>query len=244
MFLGFLQGLTEFLPISSSGHLVLFRNILGLGDISSSFDIFLHLGTALAVVIFLHKEVWEYAKSPRKIGLLIIATIPAGITGLLLKDKIEEVFYGGSWLFITFFATACILFACQVIEKRREKKQIPLSDIKWENALSMGVMQACALLPGLSRSGLTIFGGVASGAQRKQVAVMSFIMSLPVIFGSALLSIGSIDVEWYILLSGLVTAFIGGLVAIKIMMSVIEKANYKWFCLYLVVISIVSFFVT
>ena len=239
--LGLIQGLTEFLPVSSSGHLLLTRQLMGLGDIPPAFDIMLHIGTLVAVLICLRKDVADVFVHPKKILFLIIATIPAVITGFLLKDWIEDVFYDGSFLWITFLMTAVILLACEIIEKVRENKKKPLMDVGYVSSVSMGLMQAVALFPGLSRSGCTIFGGVAVGAKREQVASFSFLMSIPVILGGAVLSIGDLDFSiWPMMLLGMLFSFLGGMFAVKLMLRLISKANYKWFSLYLVAASIFS----
>lgn len=242
MILGFLQGLTEFLPVSSSGHLLLARNMMGLGEMSASFDVFLHIGTLVAVVICLRREILIVAKNPKKIGFLALATVPAVVVGLLLGDFIEKIFYTGNYLWVTFLATAMLLLACEIIETVRSGRKKMLTGIGIDNAAVMGMMQAAALLPGLSRSGCTIFGGVVSGARREDVATFSFLMSIPVILGGAILSISAIDVAWYILLVGMIAAFVGGMLSVKVMLKVIGKANYKWFSLYLAIMSIVSIF--
>lgn len=241
--LGLIQGLTEFLPVSSSGHLLLVRRMMGLGEISAAFDIFLHLGTLVAVIICLRREVLGVVKSPKRLGLLAVATLPAAAAGLLLGGFIDDFFYGGNYLYITFLATAALLLSCEIIETVRARKGKTLNGIKFENAAAMGMMQAVALIPGLSRSGCTIFGGVVSGAERREVAAFSFLMSVPIILGGVILSFSAIDVSWYILLAGLVSSFTGGMLSVKVMFKVIGKANYKWFSLYLAVISIVSLFI-
>ena len=243
MLLGLVQGLTEFLPVSSSGHLLLFRRLFGLGDMSPAFDVMLHLGTLAAVIVVLRKDVAETVKSPKKILLLGLATIPAVAAGLLFGGFIEDVFYSGNYLWGTFLVTAALLLICEIIEFFRAQKNKPLHPVGIENAAAMGMMQAVALLPGLSRSGCTIFGGVVSGAERRQTATFSFLMSVPVIIGSAILSFGTIDVGWLPLLVGTASAFVGGMFAVKLMLCVIGSANYKWFSLYLLALSVVSIFI-
>lgn len=247
LLLGITQGLTEFLPVSSSGHLLLLRTALGLGEISPAFDVVLHLGTLAAVLICLRKQAWQTLKSPKKLGLIAVATLPAAAVGLLLGDKIEAWFYSGDYLWITFLLTAALLLSCEIIETVRAGKasavRIPLRGIKLESAAVMGFMQAAALLPGLSRSGCTIFGGVLCGAKREETAVFSFLMSVPIILGSAVLSITRLDVGWIEVFIGLIASLVGGMIAIKLMLRVISKANYKWFTLYLAAVSVISIFV-
>ena len=240
---GLVQGLTEFLPVSSSGHLLLFRRLFGLGELSPSFDVMLHIGTLVAVLFVLRRDVMDTVKKPKKILLLIIATVPAVVAGLLLGGFIEDIFYSGNYLYITFLATAALLLACEVIETVRMRNSRLSAPLGLEHSVIMGMMQAVALLPGLSRSGCTIFGGVVSGSERKQAATFSFLMSVPVILGSAVLSFGRIDVGLLEIMLGMFAAFAGGLFAVKLMLRVISKANYKWFSLYLIVISVISIFI-
>lgn len=267
--LGLVQGLTEFLPVSSSGHLVLTQNLLGVTEESAMFFfIMLHLATAAAVCLALFKPIKALFKwpIPNKVWFLAAATIPAMLVGLILDDIIEG-FFDGKFLWIFFLVTAALLLTTEFIAKHNAKKletasentsgsqgvslqAIPSKAITLRHAIVMGFAQAVAVLPGISRSGSTICAGVLQGADRKEVADFSFLMSLPIILGSALLEIisaaktgfGGIDI--LNLLLGMATAFLSGLVAIKFMLKVIAKANYKWFSLYLLIIGIVSLVLT
>lgn len=244
-FLGFVQGLTEFLPVSSSGHLILTRQILGLESSSMFFDILLHVGSLGAVILVFRRDILALFKPPfKKLLLLTLATIPAAVVGFLLGDAIDEVFASGKWLWITFALTAVLLIVTERISKKRDPKPFGA-----RQAAAMGVMQAFALLPGLSRSGSTIFGGIAAGGEREEVAKFSFLMSVPIIIGSAAVGlIGSdglaLTVGWWETLCGMAAAFVSSLVAIKGMMKIIAKASYKPLAVYLFAVSLLSLTLT
>jgi undecaprenyl-diphosphatase len=253
--LGLTQGLAEFLPISSSGHLVFLQRVLhvDIGDAELFFDIILHLGTLVAVCAVFWKDIIELFKKPFKTLLyLIVATIPAAIAGLFLDDVIETHInngaYAGIILGVCFFVTACVLFATEVFAKKRENT-LPLC---WKTTLPMGIAQVVALLPGISRSGSTIAAGTFAGGKAEDVSKFSFLMSIPIILGSFLVKLvkSSINGElaasftaagpqfgWCIAI-GFVVAALAGLFSVKVMLNVIRKANYKWFSLYLTLLAI------
>lgn len=255
--LGLTQGLTEFLPVSSSGHLTFLQRVLGIniGGAELFFNIILHLGTLVAVCIIFWRDILDLFKKPFKTLLyLVVATIPAAVAGLFLDDVIEDNLMGGKYvgvvLAVFFTVTAAVLFATEIFAKRR-KKELPLC---WRTTLPMGFAQAVAILPGISRSGSTIAAGTFAGGTAEDVSKFSFLMSIPVILGSFVVELakGLIDKEegfaysfqvagpqfgWCIAI-GLIVSAIAGLFAIKVMLTAIKKANYKWFSLYLVLLAI------
>ena len=255
--LGLTQGLTEFLPVSSSGHLTFLQRVLGIdiGGAELFFNIILHLGTLIAVCIIFWNDILDLFKKPYKTLLyLIVATIPAAIAGLLMDDVIEEHIMHGNYaaIFLAcfFIVTAAVLFATEMFAKRR-KKTLPLC---WRTTIPMGLAQAVAILPGISRSGSTICAGTFAGADAESVSKFSFLMSIPVILGSFVIELakGIMDKEtgfaysfevagpqfgWCIAI-GLIVSAISGLFAIKVMLRAIKKANYKWFSLYLVLLAV------
>lgn len=256
--LGLTQGLTEFLPVSSSGHLTFLQRVLGIniGGAELFFNIILHLGTLVAVCIIFWRDILDLFKKPFKTLLyLVVATIPAGVAGLLLDDVIEEHLMGGKYvgvvLAVFFTFTAAVLFATEIFAKRR-KRELPLC---WRTTLPMGFAQAVAILPGVSRSGSTIAAGTFAGGTAEEVSKFSFLMSIPVILGSFFVEllkgiIGkgeeslaySFEVAgpqfgWCIAIGFIISA-VAGLFAIKVMLAAIKKANYKWFSLYLVLLAI------
>ncbi len=249
--LGTVQGLTEFLPVSSSGHLSLLHKIFraDFGGNELFVDIMLHLGTLIAVVVVLRKQILALFKKPyRTLLMLVVAMVPAAIVGYLCGDAIDVLFNsdGGTlWLGLCFAATAVLLAACEIVSARR-KKVYPLG---WRSAMPMGLIQALALFPGISRSGSTIAAGVLSGAKREDVANFSFLMSIPIILGSAFLSgidlvrtpeaLSSVGASGFLGLAfGIVCAAVSGFFAIKFMMKMIAKANYKWFSVYLAALAV------
>ncbi len=240
--LGLVQGLAEFLPISSSGHLILMREIMGVEGEFLFFDVMMHVGTLLAVFIFFFKDLIALFKPPFKtIGLIIVASIPAIIVGFTCNDLIEGIFSSGKYLCFFFLATAILMMVTEWLAKRQQDKTQPLN-IK--TAVAMGLMQGVGVFPGISRSGSTIFGGVVAKTDREQVAKFSFFMSIPVILGSAfleLLDVNFAGTDWVVVFVGMATSFISGMLAIRLMMKVIAKANYKWFALYLAVLSVLTF---
>ncbi len=254
--LGLTQGLTEFLPVSSSGHLTFLQRVLGIdiGGAELFFNIILHLGTLVAVCIIFWRDILNLFKKPFKTLLyLVVATIPAAIAGLLLDDVIEEHLMGGKYvgvvLAVFFVFTAAVLFATEIFAKRRSKV-LPLC---WRTTLPMGFAQAVAIVPGISRSGSTIAAGTFAGGSAEDVSKFSFLMSIPVILGSFVVQLikGFMDKEvgfaysfqvagpqfgWCIAI-GLIVSALSGLFAIKVMLAAIKKANYKWFSLYLVLLA-------
>lgn len=248
MVLGLVQGLTEFLPVSSSGHLILTRELMGLNAEGTSFllfDVVAHVGTLVAVVMVMYKDIFGLFKKPyKRLIMLIVACVPAVIVGFTCKDYIEQYFSTAQYLCFFFLFTAIIMFVTELVAKRNTSPK----ELGWGGAIAMGVMQGIGVFPGVSRSGSTIFGGTVAGTDRKQVATFSFLMSIPIILGSLLLSVidvakaGAIaNVDWFCIAVGAVSAFVSGFFAIRVMLKLIAKANYKWFSLYLLVISILTF---
>jgi undecaprenyl-diphosphatase len=238
--LGILQGLAEFLPISSSGHLVLFQNIFGIDGGELVFDTLLHVGTLIAVFIVLWKDIVDILKKPfQKVTLmLIIATIPAVLAALFLEDFIGEAFTG-TYLGWGFIVTAIVLASLSLV-KSKEEDTHSLNTIDTKQAGIMGVFQAIAILPGISRSGFTISGGLFSGVTREKAARFSFLMSIPAILGSLVFNIKDIieidsAVSGFSLGTaavGMVAAALAGIVALKWMFSIIKKGKLWAFSIY------------
>lgn len=251
--LGLVQGLTEFLPVSSSGHIAFFQRCFGMEDITLFFSIILHLGTLVAVCVIFWREILDLFKKPFKtLGYLILATIPAGVVGLLLDDIVEEHILNGAYfgviLAVFFLVTAAVLFATERFARRRENT-LPLC---FRTVIPMALAQAVAILPGISRSGSTICAGTFAGGKSEDVAKFSFLMSIPVILGSFVIELykgisrgtirqdfetGGATLAWGVAL-GFIVAAVAGLFAIRVMLKAIQKANYKWFSLYLVLLAV------
>lgn len=240
--LGIVQGLTEFLPVSSSGHLMLASEILNT-DLSAAddltFSLTLHAATVLSTIVVLWREVWRLAKGlfstkfneeQAYILKIVISMIPVGIVGFCFMDYIEAAFSSVLFVGVMLLVTALLLtFAYKA--KPRQK-----SEISYRDAFIIGIAQACATLPGLSRSGTTIATGLLLGNKKETVAQFSFLMVLPPILGNALLDILKGDfgggVELLPLVAGFVTAFVTGALACKFMLEIVKRGKLIWFAAY------------
>lgn len=236
--LGILQGLTEFLPVSSSGHLVLTEAILGVKEPGVSFELLLHLGTLLAVLVYFRNQIMRLAKSifnsemkveRRMLSFLVIGTIPAGLAGLLLNDFFEEAFSNPLLTSAMLIATGFILLSTSFV-KQSDKPVMLLS------AVIIGIGQAVAIMPGISRSGSTIATGMLLGVKPKEAAEFSFLLAIPVILGAVvlksneLLALDSSLAPQYLL--GTVLAFVFGLLAVIILMRIIRQGRFAGFAYY------------
>lgn len=245
--LGAVQGFAEFLPISSSGHLILLQNWFGITDNVVFYSIMLHIGTLIPVLIVLWKEIVGLFKKPfSNLGYLVLATIPAGVLGVVfsLAFDLDALFADYTWLLaITFLLTATELIFAERIAKKKQMN----NGINVKTSLIMGAGQAFGVLPGLSRSGTTISAGCLAKVEKEKNANFTFLMSIPIIVAAAGMELvgGIMDgtlvsVDFLPLIIGMVTAMVCGYVAIKFMLKIIKKANYKWFSVYLVGIAIAT----
>lgn len=261
--IGIVQGLTEFLPVSSSAHLVFIQNILGV-ESSLAFDTFLHLGSLLAVLWFFRGDIIKMIKSwwlsigdllqgrfrqgfiddpyKRLAWYVILATIPVGLVGVLFEDSIDALFAGALYVPAFFlFVTGTILYLSQ----RMVSGEVNFNNVGPKEALFMGLGQACAILPGLSRSGTTIAAGLVIGLDKEFAAKFSFILSIPAILGAFLLQLKDIgsamDVNFLPIFLGFVAAFIAGYAAIKWMLELIQKRSLDIFAYYCWIVGIVVF---
>lgn len=247
--LGIVQGVTEFLPVSSSGHLVLLSRVFGIED-SLFVSILLHVATLLSVIVVLRKEVWSIVRHPfsdlsKKI---VVATIPTCLIVLLIYPFITEAFEG-AMLPICFTITAIVLLATDFF-LHKKKGAFSGAPLSYKQSLIMGAAQGLATLPGISRSGSTICTGVLAGGDREKVAKFSFLMSIPVIILSMCLEIyklvklgsfPSVNVAGLILAS--ILAFVVGVLSIKFMIKLTQNLNFRWFSLYLLILTIITIFV-
>lgn len=239
--LGIVQGLTEFLPVSSSGHLVLLQNVFGISEPQLFFDTILHLGTLVAVVIVMWKSIVDIFKNffSKMTLFLIVATIPAVLAQLLFGDFFEGTF-SGIYLGYGFLLTACVLTLSEKVSSRVHRKR----EVGMGSTITMGVMQAVAIFPGVSRAGSTIAGGLVSGIDRRQAASFSFLMSIPAILGSVVMqgakvfSESAINVELLPTIVGAVCAAISGYFAIKFMLALISKKRLYGFAIYVAVLGV------
>lgn len=246
--LGLLQGLGEFLPISSSGHLLLGRMVMGLTiDESPAYkmlDILLHVGTLIPVLIVFWKDWWSILKNPFKsktLLLLFIASLPTLVVKVIFDDFIDSCDTGW-FLGVSFLMTAVFLLLAEYISSRKISKREKPSFLQ---AIVMGCMQGLALLPGVSRSGSTMAGGLFSGLDRKAAAKFSFMMSAPAIAGALLLE-GKEAVEngWFSDLAlvptlvGVAVAGVTGYLAIRFMLKLVTRVSLNWFALYVAILGV------
>lgn len=243
--LAIIQGVTEFLPISSSGHLVLFQNLLGVANPPVLFDILLHLGTLGAVIIFLRKEIWSLIKdwkSNLKIWkVLIIGSIPAIIFGYWVHNIIEEIFNSLRLVGLMWLVMGTILLLTKKLKKKEEK--VKLEEIKWLDALIIGLFQALALFPGISRSGSTIIGGLWRKLSTKTAFNFSFLLAIPAILGATGLQLvknGTVGVN---LINGIFPMIVAGLVgyfSLKFLQKTLISQKFYLFGFYCLAMGIVA----
>jgi len=254
LYLGIIQGLTEFLPISSSGHLVVFQNLLGFSEPEILFDVALHLGTLLAVFIFFRsdlnvmiQESWnfltDYLKKKKTFSSIkekphammsawvIIGTLPTVFIGLVFKDPLEDLFGKIHWVGGMLIITGLIVLISKILSsKHTNRKSVGLF-----TALAIGTAQGMAIIPGISRSGSTIVCGMVCGLERELAARFSFILSIPAIMGAMVLQLASHDlgsINPLPMAIGFSSGAITGFLALKVLMKMVRKGNLAWFAPY------------
>ena len=241
IFLGIVQGLTEFLPVSSSGHLILFQHLFDMPDDMLLFNIILHVATLLAVMIVFRKKIFQLVRRPfNKMNLMLLISTAVTVTFVLLfKDFIDSTLHHRI-LPLTFLVTAIILFLTTFINTRVSKKE----NVGFKSALLVGFTQFIAVIPGISRSGTTISTLLVTGVKRETAAEFSFLMSIPIIIASfvyELLNVrgsgATLDVVPTIF--AFIAALLSGIIAIKFMLRVIQRVKLHWFSLYLVILAVV-----
>lgn len=245
--LGIIQGLTEFLPVSSTGHLLLARNLFGLSEAGLFLDTMLHFGTLVAVFIVFWDDIIQLLRKPfSKLALLIIVgTIPTAIIGLTFEDFFEEISKTGVTVGWEFLFTGFILWLAETAKKRGHKK---IDHIQYKDALIIGTLQGAAILPAISRSGLTIAGALYRGIEKETAARFSFLISIPAILGAVVLQglklfsgkeIESLHAIGVIpLIVATLSAALSGYYAIKWMLRVIQKGSLKVFSIYVWILGI------
>lgn len=270
--LGIIQGLTEFLPVSSSGHLQLGQELLNVREAGLTFDIVVHVATVLATCTILRKEILQLIKgfftklSPETQGqpiwqrlnfeqryviLIVISMIPIGIVGLCFKDNIEAIFAGSIKV-----VGCCLLLTAALLTLTHYWKPQPKEELSPLHAFIIGIAQACAVLPGLSRSGSTIATGLLLGNKKENIAQFSFLMVIPPILGEALLDFKHIfapsaeylashgatePIAPMVLAIGFIAAFVSGCLACKWMINIVKKLKLIYFAIYCVIIATICF---
>ena len=251
LILGIIQGLTEYLPVSSSGHLAIGANLFGLsGEENLTFTVAVHVATVLSTIVILwHEIVWLFTdlfkfrwnEGTKYIVNILISMIPVGIVGLFFKDKVEDIFGSGLLVVGICLLVTATLLAFSYWAKPRQRENIsPL------HAFIIGVAQALAVLPGLSRSGSTIATGLLLGNKKERLAQFSFLMVIPPILGEALLDVKDMaemgvsqamaGISPLALAVGFLAAFVCGCLACKWMISIVKKGKLIWFALYCAVV--------
>ncbi len=236
--LGIVQGLTEFLPVSSSGHLILTGRFLGVGQTSVGFELICHLGTLAAVCLCMRRDVWPLLRHPlsRPVRLLAVASIPtaviAGCISVFFRDALE-----GSLLLYGFLVTGILLLCCSLADRHAQQKPL-----LYRHAAMIGAAQGIAALPGLSRSGATIATATLLGYDREQAARFSFLLSIPVIIGSSVIELAMHGVGYGIgataLVAAFIASFVSGLLAVSFMLKLLKKHSLDGFAVYLFVLSV------
>lgn len=238
-FLGLIQGLTEFLPVSSSGHLVLFQNIFGIEEATQTFDILLHLATLIGIFVVYWQDIWALMKKPfqRTTYLLIAGTIPTVIIALLFNDTFQGIFGEGKFIGFNFLITGLILLYADTKSAGRKK----IKNMSIFDGVLVGIMQGIAILPAVSRSGMTISTSLARGLDRDSAARYSFLLSIPAVLGATVLAIKDMvtgeaaigaTVGVLPMLVGFIVAAVSGYLAIRFMIDVIKKGKLRWFSYY------------
>jgi len=253
MILGLVQGLTEFLPVSSSGHLTIGRELLGVeasGDLV--FEVTVHAATVLSTIVVFRKEILRLLQGLFKFKMndetdyilkILVSMIPVFVVGMFFKDYVESLFASMMVVGIALLVTAMLLFFSDFASKKAQESNGARNGIKFWQAFVVGIGQAMAVIPGLSRSGTTISTGLLCGVKRDVIAQFSFLMVLVPILGEAFLDIVGGDmaassIGLMPLAVGFLAAFVSGLFACKVMIALVRKARLSWFALYCAIVGI------
>lgn len=253
LILGIVQGLTEYLPVSSSGHLAIGSALFGIeGEDNLTFTIVVHVATVFSTLVILWKEIdwifrglfkFEMNNETRYVINILISMIPIGIVGVFLKDKVEAIFGSGLLVVGCMLLVTAALLAFSYYAKPRQKNNISMRD-----AFIIGLSQACAVLPGLSRSGTTIATGLLLGNNKAKLAQFSFLMVIPPILGEALLDVLKLvkgeeiggDIPTLSLVVGFVAAFLSGCLACKWMINIVKKGKLIYFAVYCAIAGLIT----
>lgn len=250
--LGIIQGIGEFLPISSSAHLILVPFLFGWEQSSLAFDIALHFGTLLAVLMIFFNDWWSLFKGAvskikdgkdsfenKMFWYLVIATIPGALLGFLLDDVVENVFRQKIWLIATSLAIMGILiYLGDKWADKHYKIETEYKHISLKQAIIIGLSQALAIIPGFSRSGTTILAARLMGLTKSAATKFTFLLSVPIIAGATILEVGNLAFTFETLL-GIFIAFIVGILSIKFLLNYIKKHDFSVFAIYRVIFAII-----
>lgn len=255
LWLGIIQGLTEYLPVSSSGHLTIASHLFGIeGEENLAFTVAVHVATVLSTLVILWKEIawifrglfrFQYNDETRYVANIVVSMIPVGIVGVFFKDKVEEVFGSGLVIVGAMLIVTALLLTFSYYAKPRAKENISIKD-----AFIIGLAQAVAVLPGLSRSGSTIATGLLLGNNKARLAQFSFLMVIPPILGEALLDTMKMvkhgtaavmgDISLGVLAVGFIAAFVSGCVACKWMINIAKRGKLVYFAIYCAIVGVIT----
>lgn len=250
--LGIIQGIAEFLPISSSAHLILFPYLFGWEESSLAFDVALHFGTMMAVLVVFFKDWWvlftgavkgivkkEKSTNGRIFWYLVVATIPAALSGLLLDDIVENVIRNKIWIIaIALAVMGLLIFLGDKWASKHYKKETKFEDITLKQSFLVGISQAFAVIPGFSRSGTTILAGRLMGLSKEAITKFTFLLSVPVISGATILKVGDLNLTKEVII-GIISSFAMGIISIKFLLSYIKKHDFSVFAFYRVILAII-----
>lgn len=250
--LGAVQGITEFLPVSSSGHLQLAKELLGVElEENLAFDVTLHAATVLSTIVVLWGEIWSILKGiftsemndeKRYVIKLVISMIPIGVVGFMFKDYIDAML---SSSYIMLIVGAMLLVTAMLLSFAYYARPRQKTDISYRDSFIIGLSQAVAAMPGLSRSGTTIATGLLLGNEKGAVATFSFLMVLAPILGETLLSaldggLTMTGVDFSVLVAGFISAFVVGVLACRYMINIVKRGKLIWFAIYCAIVGIVA----
>ena len=242
MILGVVQGLTEFFPISSSGHLVVMQGLFRMKEPMLAFDIFLHLGTTAAVLIYFRKEIVDIIVRQRKTALyIVIASIPTFIIGFMFKDAVEELFSRPHIVGYMLLITAALLIASSIYTKNKRGQNT--RKIGFINSLVIGAAQGVAVMPGISRSGATIASGILSGVDKEEAFKFSFLLSIPAVLGASVLkttkiAAGLTSGDLVSFLAGGVAAMVIGLFSLSVLSRMVKTNKLYLFGIYCILVAV------
>ncbi len=260
---GIVEGITEWLPISSTGHMILLEQICKFGNVSENFfDMYLvviQLGAIIAVVVMFWNKLWPIKKKqlengktkiavkPKIIELwfkVIIGSIPAGILGLIFDDLLDKYLYNHVTVAITLIIYGVLFILVEIYNRRRKPRVRKLTELSFKDAFFIGCFQALSLIPGTSRSGSTILGGIALGNSRRVASEFTFFLAVPAMLGASLLKIIKFGfaftvTEFVILAVGMITAFAVSLVVIRFLMNYIKNHTFTSFGIYRIILGII-----
>ncbi len=268
---GIIEGITEWLPISSTGHMILFEKICKFEGVSENFfsmyEVVIQLGAIIAVVVMFWHKLWPFAMKKTENGKqgisvkqniivlwikVVVAVIPAAVIGLFLDDWLDEHLYNHITVAITLIIYGVLFILVEQYNKKRRPRVNKLTELTFKDAFLIGCFQVLSLVPGTSRSGSTILGGIFLGSSRRVASEFTFFLAIPVMFGASLLKVLKFGfsftvMEAVILLVGMITAFAISMIAIKFLMNYIKKHNFNVFGIYRIILGaivLLSYFIT